>query len=479
MSRRDILALGAAGLLSTAAYGCWGAPLARERPNIIVFLADALRADFLPCYGFNFPTAPHVTAFADDSYVFDQCYAQAPWTKPSIASLFTGVLPPVHQAVLSTWGDLDFEATPIQKLRPDFTTLAEALQAVGYHTAYFCSNPHVREEYGFARGFDFYRYEPNQKPKPAIDQVLSRIVHHARQPFFLFIHLMDPHGPYRPTNRLFKEITGKGKEEAFVSLPEKDQELLMDFRTLYRRQYEGEDAQRPPLEELSKAGRVHLKRLYGGEILGVDEQFGRLIRFLERQELLEHSVVAFISDHGEAFGEHEMFGHGNSLFIEELRTPLAIHVGGRTTGERVPHTVSLYDLYPTLLGLAGATLPSYIQAQSLLRPDGVLSVHKDRPVSSYCDFSEEDMSRWHVALSQGGHKVIRQQEDGPVHFYNHARDPREWHGSPVRCSKGKSMLAKLERIEAANAKLSAAFGEPEWTLPPADAAEQLEALGYL
>ena len=168
-------------------------------PNIIVYLIDTLRADHLGCYGYARPVSPHIDAFAADAVLFDHAMAQSSWTKPSVASLFTGVWPGTHGVIGEGQG-----------LPDEDLTIAEILARAGMRTAAFVANGHVGASFGFAQGFDYFEMvngkEGNQNGPPPRSEVVNRRVFSwlerrpADAPVFLYVHTVDPHSPYEPTS---------------------------------------------------------------------------------------------------------------------------------------------------------------------------------------------------------------------------------------------------------------------------------------
>ncbi len=168
------------------------------RPNIVVYLIDALRADRVGCYGYDRGTTPRIDEFASTALVFTDAQAQTSWTRPAVASIFTGLLPQQHRAIDK--GDV---------LPDQATTLAELLSAAGYQTAAVISNGNVARAFGFAQGFDYFkRLEQvtvgrevvrSGDLNPAVFSWLDR--ERDSTPFFLYVHTVDPHLPYDPPLR--------------------------------------------------------------------------------------------------------------------------------------------------------------------------------------------------------------------------------------------------------------------------------------
>ena len=492
-TRRQALAAGGIALLagtSGLGAGCRpersGVPTpgSKAKPNIVVYLADSLRADHLGCYGYKAPTSPDIDAFSESAIVFGKCFSQGSWTKPSIGSLFTGVLPRIHQAVVSNWDWKNIHQLPVQALRSQFITLAESLRSAGYHTGLFLANTQVQKEFGFAQGFDEYLYRAAQDPVRQLDQVIEWIAQHSESPFFAFVHELDPHGPYTPPPIQYVELFGVSMEADRNSLPAEDIRLLDAHDVFYHRVADSpQNHERVPLGKLSANGLAYLRRLYDAEIARVDAQFGRLLTYLDRLGLAHNTVVALTSDHGEAFNEHGTFGHGNTNFNEELHVPLIVRIPGQRRGGRVPHSVALYDLYPTLTTLASAATPSYVQSQTLVDSAGACVVSKHRAVFSDLDHFRPDTNTWDACVQEGPYKVRThsdaQGETG--HFLS--LDPGEavdrLEGRGIHARRLRDLSQTLRGAIETNKTLAATFGEAEWTNADRRHREELNAIGYL
>lgn len=163
--------------------------------NVVIYLVDTLRADHLGVYGYERETSPRLDAFAKDAVVFERAYAPSSWTKPSTASLLTGLHPRRHGGI-----------TRDNKLADRIELLSEHLDALGYHTVAFMTNPNTVAMWGFDQGFDvFYDiHNPDHQPKAedVANKVFEHMDAHADQPFFYYIHTLDPHDPYSGAGRL-------------------------------------------------------------------------------------------------------------------------------------------------------------------------------------------------------------------------------------------------------------------------------------
>lgn len=324
------------------------------RPNVILISIDSLRPDHLGCYGYDRPTSPTIDRIATEGVLFETALSSTSWTLPAHAALFTALPDRVHGC------------TDDQKwLDGSRFTVAEAFREAGYRTAGFFSGPYLHPSFGFAQGFESYHDCTSYSGKSIelakgealvasngqLSQDLMHLSHEditnpivlaevkrwlaarPRGPFFLFIHLWDVHYDYvapPPYDTMF----------------DPGYEGPVDGRNLLR-------ATRKP-EGWTDADVRHLKALYDGEIRYTDDTLGSILAEVAKGGLEDSTIVAVLSDHGEAFYEHGLFGHRWTLHEEELRIPFVLRYPPKVpAGARVPDVVSIVDVAPTLLDLAG------------------------------------------------------------------------------------------------------------------------------
>ncbi|MCP4660174.1 MAG: sulfatase, partial [bacterium] len=320
--RREAAAAPAAPSIAAAA----AAP--PRRPHVIIYLVDTLRADHLGCYGYRKPISPRIDAFAADAVLFEQAMAQSSWTRTAVASLFTGRVPTAH----GVRGRRD-------ALAPDAVTLAEILSDAGYDTAAFVTNGNVGAACGLAQGFATFELlgERDTKALHSLSDEVNGAVFswldrgpRRERPFFLYLHTMDPHAPYAPP-----EVAAR-RFAANVRQPELDAETVAALEATRQptsRRW-GSRASQARLGSVTwmqalDAGRLSVDRsmtedltaLYDAEIFFNDHHFGALLDRLRATGLYESSVVIFLSDHGEEFFDHRGWGHGRTLYQEQLRVP--------------------------------------------------------------------------------------------------------------------------------------------------------------
>ena len=368
----------------------------RQRPNILLYVVDTLRADHLGVYGYSKPVSPELDRFATDATVFDNCVAQSSWTRAAMASIFTGLWPAKHSAN----GRKD-------KLDPEATTLAELLQEAGYATVATVRNWNVFPVFGFRQGFENFQPVPKGKAGRVTALMESWLDTEADgRPFFLYAHTVDPHGPYRPPEQFRDRFFEPGQEVL-------DLDRHPGFKAT------GELSR----QEQEKVVR-HLLSLYDGEIASNDQAFGELITVLEDRGLLDQTLIIYVSDHGEEFLEHGTWEHGRNLFAENLNVPLIIRFPDRGRGERVAAVVQHIDLLPTILEYVGLPIPDWVEGRSVLP----LVSEEEEPPASRLAFSFLHLDGLpNRSLVDGDWKLIeRVSDDGVVIWtalFNRRRDP--------------------------------------------------------
>jgi arylsulfatase A-like enzyme len=325
-------------------------------PNVLLIVWDAVRPSDLSLYGYSRPTTPNLDAFAREGVVFERAQSTASYTLPSHVSLFTGRW--AHQ-LQASW------LVPMGKRAP---TIAAALSDRGYRTAAFSANhAYVSWEFGVLRGFGWksdyvlswgalanssavVRWAITRplirRLDPALTKVGRRDSENIRRhfldwldggepqrPFFAFINMFDGHDPYLP---------GVPYDTLFGWPGNAESGERMRVRRL---------TTRDPLD-LPAADAARLRDLYDGGIAKMDQSVGRLLDGLRQRGVLDNTIVIVTADHGEAFGEHKMFGHGNSVFTEELQVPLVMRGPGITKGVRASGVASLRNIAATIGDLA-------------------------------------------------------------------------------------------------------------------------------
>jgi arylsulfatase A-like enzyme len=344
-------------------------PMAKGAPNVLLLVLDTVRAKNLGLYGYGRDTTPRLARLASKGVKFADARSAAPWTLPSHATMFTG-----------RWPSELFDY-PEQRLDASVPTLAEYLGRNGYSTAGFVANTfYCNAGFGLARGFDHYEdfYD-------TFDTSAGEILRHSElgrrlvelvgeeeairpdgrkdadringdfldwlstrrgRPFFAFLNYTDAHAPYLPPATSDLHFGLRPTTPA-------DFRLLMDWQKL----------KEPPTDPRA----IELARdAYDDCIAGLDAALGRLFDELGRRGVLDNTLVIVTSDHGEEIGEHQLVGHGRSLYREELHVPLLVVKPGRVpSGRVVAEPVSLRDLPATIVDLLGLSGRSPIPGRSM------------------------------------------------------------------------------------------------------------------
>lgn len=460
----------AAASIAALSVACGPAPQAPQQPNLVLVVADTLRADHLGFRGFEGPISPHLDRLAAESLSFDRAVSAAPWTKPAIASLFTSLSPDEHGMVNAddfAW-QLDAEVGSTQRLSGKVATLAEQLRDAGYTTVARVSNPWLMRVNGFARGFDDWRGVAEGGGGDAASIVAELETLRGQQPFFLYLHRMEPHGPYGGH---------AGSEDEFRTLWESPS--LAPGRRITKR----EAALRPAYlgENLTWHRRADAAQLrnwraaYAQGVAALDREVGEVIEGLRRSGLLDHTVVVFTSDHGEEFLEHGVWEHGERLCRHQLDVPLLFRLpDGARAGERDDTLVGTVDLMPTLLALAGVDASGLALGGRDLSPR-LRSREAVVPQRSAFASGVKARSDWR-SVRGDRFKLVARGDD--LRLYDLRRDPDERHAlaaEPGLDPEVDALLDALARRPAGEARRAERATE---SATQADV-EALRALGYV
>lgn len=402
----------------------WAAPA--PAPNIVVITIDTLRADHLGCYGDKQIKTPNLDALAQEGVRFERAYTPVPVTLPAHTALFTGTYP--LRSGMHDFAD--------NKLNPAQPTLASVLKENGYATGAVIGSAVLDSRFGLNHGFDFYYDhfdfsrlqesnldEMERSGDVVADQALDWLDKNYQKKFFLWMHLYDPHYPYRPPSP-------------------------------YSEEYKDHP--------------------YDGEIAFADSQVGRLIRELKEKGVYQNTVIVVTGDHGESLGEHGEKTHGFFIYNATLHIPVILRLPGGPAARTVSALVSLPDLMPTVLSYLKIDVPSEVQGRNLLPL--MTAEDKDKARSLY---AETFLPRLHFNWSE-----LRGAETENYHFidapkpelYDLSKDPGETNNLYAqKKAVAEEMRAKLTSLiqqYGAGQELAQKTG-----LDPA-LMERLKSLGY-
>jgi len=393
-------------LCAVLATAC-GGPAAGPPANALLVTFDTTRADRIGCYGYDGAETPTLDALAAAGTLFERAWAPTPITLPSHATILTGLPPAAHGA----------RNNGTYRLPPAATTIAEILDAEGFATGAFVSAFVLERRFGLAQGFERYGDDLTAGHVPAsdleirsrpaertVDEAIAWLDGVGERRFFLWLHLFDPHQPYR---------------------------------------LEGDLAAR------------FADRPYDGEIARADRELGRLLAALEARGLRDATAVVATADHGESLGEHGEDTHGLFLYDSTLRVPLIVsHPGSVPAGRRSTAAAGLVDLAPTLLDLLGLPPSPAMAGRSLLADPAAppaLLIETVLPAESY---GWSPLS----GLVAGDAKYIEAPEP---ELYDLRRDPAEatnlWRDADEASRRmaraHRAALARLEPLAASSREL--------------------------
>ena len=414
------------------------------RPNIVVVVNDALRADYLGVYGHAGGTSPRLDAFAREAVIFEEALAQASWTRPAVATILTGLTPEAH--------GVDGVHDTLSRAVP---TLAEVLKRAGYGTSAFVANDILSPRFGYWRGFDV-RHIKRVSARQLVDAALAWL-DTAPRPFLAYVHTIETHRPYEPAPEHWRPFLPPGAQPT-------------DLRSAARR-----------CPDVTAEEMAMLLSAYLGEVHQNDAAFGALLDGLSARHLLDNTIVVFTADHGEAFGEHGSCGHSLTLYQEALRVPLLLRLPG-VRGRREPSVAQQADLMPTLLALAGVRAPEPVEGRDIsglllrrtpLAPSGV-------PLVSHLTYATADKA----AARLGRFKLVFNREREPsgprLELFDLAADPGELHNIAEREPIATQyLLAQLVSLRQAERILKERRRTGEEVDLTAAEKEALRALGYV
>lgn len=401
------------------AYGSGSTETYGSARRVVLITCDTLRADHLGCYGYARPTTPNIDAFARESTLYTNAWSAASVTMPSISSVLTGLMP---DEIGTRWN---------QELMPSsVTTLAEVVRDAGFDTAAFVSNIVLARAsgdqgpIGVQQGFDHYDDEltPIEYAKAAPERTGAATTRAVRRwlddraddqdKFFLWVHYMDPHGPYAPPAEHLAPFVRAHDDEPDLPPSKGDSGLsaIPGYQVI------GEE--RKPGQYVDR---------YDGEIHAFDAAFGDLIRGLRERGWLEDTLIVFTADHGESLGEHGYwFCHGESLQRELVQVPLLVRLPRASHTDSNPRRARnecaelalQLDVSPTILDALGIDV-ALGRGTSLL--DGELP--NDR-VAAQVLGSFATAQRRRLAITDG-HWRLRMRGTSQIGLFDLASDPGE------------------------------------------------------
>lgn len=422
---------------------------------MVLVVVDTLRADHLSGYGYTRSTSPHLDAWATRGTLFTQARSQASCTFPAVNSLLTSRDP------LLFLGQSDGR----MGIPDSVTTLPEALAQAGYQTVAISASPVVRASPtrfnphgGFERGFGTFDESCLWQSADCLNSRVEALLPELVEPFFLYLHYMEPHGPYRPPSHHPRRFAQPIEAPEFI--------LEGDPNPIADALYKGGKPSPATARQLQ-----HLIDLYDDEIAYLDSQLPALWALVNQKVGTNEVVWVVAADHGEGFLEHGDIKHCRAPYDEQVKTPLVIRLPGKGEGLRVSAAVSNLDVMPTILELVGEPRSPLLEGRSLLPwLDGSRSAE---PQSGW-SFSSQGAAR---SVTDGRYKLHFDLERRTAKLYHLEVDPLETVDvSADETERLRFLTRKLyEHLVAvegsASGERSLALGE--------EAEKRLKALGYL
>jgi arylsulfatase A-like enzyme len=485
--------------------GFWGSPSVRNEgapapvrtgatgappQGVILVWADTLRRDHLGAYGYKRPTSPVIDRLAREGVLFRDCVGQASWTKVATPPLMTSLYPTSN-------GVQEF----MDRLPSSATTLAEVYRDAGYATISFSSILFTGKLTNLHQGFEELHEGVSLPQRPSsktareyVDRLLPWLEAHREVPFFVFLHVLDPHDPYKP----YPPYDALWADPAHA--PEHERQLE------HARKFISDGLLRafgmPSREELVKAKidpdayAEYDRAWYDGSIRAMDVEIGRLVERLRGLGLDRKVLLLFTGDHGEEFYEHGRAFHGQSVYGEMNNMPLVVWGPGVVpAGLTVDETVQTIDLMPTLLDLSGLPAPAGVQGHTLTpllaRAAGGLhaaatasrpAISEKAETKNAANPPPRDTAS--EAVVEGGWKLIHntKRPDGKPEFelFDHAQDPLDAHD--VAAAHPDEVVRLAKTLDAWRRMATAARLKPDSEANQNLSKEELErlkSLGYI
>ena len=417
--------------------------------NIILISVDTLRADHLYCYGYERETSPNIDRIAREALLFENAISQSAWTLPSHASLMTGLLPSEHGLIYYDEDGLQ-NKTMIGILNRDIPTLAQVLKRQGYLNISFNAGAWVDENFGLDSGFHIYQWG-GRYFKDNVTHSLKWIQNNIQSKFFLFLHAYDVHTPYNASKKF---------------------NIFYD----YQGQYEMNQIKPSMIESLSSPEYKYIISQYDAGIRRADYYLGLLFDLLDKENLMDRTIIIITSDHGEMLKKlHDKWGHIYPLYEELIKVPVIIRIPG-VKSERIKNQVpGSISIAPTVLDILDIKNKDFNFDNSLMNFFSKKEFCFDYILSETGRFRKERLCRairtdkWKLMFYTQGNKMPRCELFDLENDKAEQDDIAKENPDKVRELLNR-LLSTIEEIPSGKAK-EAALSK--------STIEQLKALGYI
>ena len=440
--------------------------------NVLLITIDALRVDHLGCLKYGNTDTSNVDRLYESGILFLQAISQSSHTPESFPAILASIWP------------LKLKGSKF--LPNEAVTIAEILKQAGYTTVAIHSNPYLSRAFNYHKGFDFFdddlylgssrlsaflkratnyiKVRPHLTAEEMNDKTIAWLKKHGSSKFFLWLHYMDPHGPYQPPREYLAEF-GISKHLSYRFM-----------HRLWRRAKVNHSS-------VTEEERELLLKLYEAEIKYLDDQLGILFDKIKASGLFERTLIVITSDHGEAFGEHGKFDHPRQLYEENIHVPLLIICPSKLpAGKVISEQVRLIDLAPTIVDILNLDLnPNPFQGRSFLP---LIRGEKNETPMVVSEVSGEDKEKniKRFSVRGEGYKYIATFEAERItheELYNLENDPKETHNIIEKePDRAESFRMQLEEHIRQNHHGMVQFQAEQVTLNE-EVKDRLKALGYI
>ncbi|MBW2278696.1 MAG: sulfatase, partial [Deltaproteobacteria bacterium] len=439
-------------------------------PNVVLVMNDTHRADYTGVFGERDDLTPNLDRVAADGVAYENAWAQASWTRPSVATILTGRYPSSHTATLK--GSV---------LPDEVTTLAETMLGGGYETIGIATNYNLTPFFKFNQGFVDYRYMEPDQPLGSNDaqakligiEVLKKIK--AR-----FRGKEERPEDYYVTGDVVTEMALKRIDERDKGRPFFTFLSYMDVHDPYfRHPFDGYGISHRANPNPDPSLTAEMKELYAGEVKYWDEQLGELIDGLKQRGIYDETLIVVVSDHGEEFGEHGGFWHGTTLYEEQLRVVFVVKYpdsAGVAGGTRIDAWMRLLDVAPLIIDAAGLEIPDEMQGapapESARTPVFAQEDHQGNVLTSIL-FADEDGAQVKlIRANQGNPRGVE-----PLELYRLDQDSQELKNLAEQ--EGERLSKATEALDASEVVARQGAVEAEGSELSAEQKAMLIQLGYM
>jgi len=434
--------------------------------NVVLIILDALRADRVFASRNGIPLMPNLAEFSKRCVQFTHANTPCTWTRPAMASILTSLYVDTHQVYYGPDPQRPNDNTS-DALPKSFENMATYLKRAGYATAVVQTNGNLVRDLGFGEGFDEYEYLPDE----TADKVTPCALRHLeglRDPFFLYLHYMDPHLPYTPPER-FRKLFGWPP-------PIDDSELAIvnDFMgyVFDHDEYKVGNKPSPSYKPLSPAAEEAVRTLYDAEARSLDEELGKFLDALLQRK--PNTLIVITADHGEHLWDHDYLGHGLTMYEAELRVPFFIYLPDGKP-QTIDTDVNTVNILPTISECLGLPANPAWQGRSLFSTE---AAGKAQPIFSHTLGPWRSYNIEYEAVKVGRFKLIVNRKKEHNELYDMVDDSEETNDlSAQRSDAVRAMLALLVEHRNQNARARGNVQKESVKLSP-ELMKQLQDLGY-